>query len=196
MQTAIDLSRFCDRDHSYISRPWVESGVRYASDGRIIVAVPADGEPSSEHRHPNGPDILKGFPDSADWMPWPEPAYVDDMADCLACDGTGDESTENCPECDGAGTTTCPHCFHEDDCDECDGAGVIRTADCVQCGGTGRVLRPARIEVAGRWFAWDVDQLVRLLPNPEFAHDSKDRFKTWLVFDGGRGVVMALSRDA
>lgn len=87
MPHTIDLEAFCCETSRYsLLHPFVQDGWQYATDGRIMVAVPAEGEPDSaepDKRYPKGMASYLIEPTDAEFVPWPESGY------CYACDGNG-----------------------------------------------------------------------------------------------------------
>jgi len=70
----IDLQPFCETEklgRYKLDAPWIKGSVRYATDARICLAIPAPGEPDSgDGMYPNltavilrpGPDLLLVWP--------------------------------------------------------------------------------------------------------------------------------------
>ncbi len=104
--TKEDLMKFCKLDHKMINRPWTRDGHTHATNGQVLVRVPAmDDIPDN----PDAPDTLilerkTPFPEKyipLSWLVLPEPV----MKICEYCKGSGKEHrlNEACEECDGVG---------------------------------------------------------------------------------------------
>ena len=73
----IDLSKFCDPDSPLIYRhsPWRAGGVVFATDGSILIEVPAAAAPlvrppCKASRVPRAAELLMPWPERG-WLPWP-----------------------------------------------------------------------------------------------------------------------------
>lgn len=186
---SIDLQPFCDDDphgrHSLTS-PWVLGGKRIATDGKVLVCIPAPGEPDYDRnergRMPNVADILKPIDSSrdGDWLPWPN------VARCDACSGT---NKVNCDRCGGDGICErCP-CGASHDCGRCSD-GMVNCKECLEIGSLDYRFGQALLS---RRYAYLVAQLPRVeyLPTTE-PGQSIVRFR----FTGGEGAVASLREDS
>ncbi len=173
MTTQIDLSKFCDPDSSRysIQTPFVQAGFRYSTDGRVLVEVPAPGEPDScepDKRYPQCAPLLNGFELVKEFHPLP------DAPDCNDCHGSG---YSDCKDCGGRGEHECS-CGHEHECQSCD--------DGKQICGCFATFPPHDV-------ATHYTELLRTLPNCEWGCPPKNkRGVIFLRFDGGRGAIMPL----
>ena len=192
--TEIDMTPFCDAtiERLALGAPFVRGGVRYATNGIILIAVPADGEPDTEtpKKVPDCTKILKDYPASADWKPWPEPEFQMRMQPCRKCNGSGAAHMKECTECNGAGETECCECGQDIECRECQGRGEIRCGKCSLCNGSKRAEQPAWIDLGRYAVSWELDQKIRTLPSPQFV--CGEGGKVFLRFDGGRGLAMSM----
>lgn len=71
---------FCDIDAFKwdLARPFVKSGVKFATDSKIMIWSPTD-EADTEGRLPNAKGLVDQLlADDASWSPWPEPNYLID----------------------------------------------------------------------------------------------------------------------
>ncbi|MFO0919666.1 MAG: hypothetical protein U0872_15315 [Planctomycetaceae bacterium] len=200
--TEVDLSKFCDPEATRCATPFVRSGKKYATDGVIAVCVPADGEtdtPRNDGRDfPNCKAVFENrFQDIADWQPMPPPKTLDDLRACRTCQGMGKVNPEDCPECDGRSFRTCDM-GHDHDCDACDGTGEVGEK-CSACKGKGRIDGAAYQAMGDQWVKIEYDQLLRDLPNVEWAFansrngDLHDCIQ--FRFEGGIGLLMVLNKD-
>lgn len=166
----IDLDCFC-AEEGYamrrLERPFVWKGWKYATDGRVLVRVPAPGEPDSSES--DGGKVPKGIEDlikpvDGDWMPWPE--------------------VEPCESCRGDGMTACPGC----ECGHCDGDKDIECTDCHS--------HRTGLDIAGIRVARHFAGLIADLPGVEYSTDVRYPQRHGMVqfrFDGGgEGAVMEI----
>lgn len=112
----IDLLPFCytGDDRYFLKQPWTRGDFTYATDGRIIIRVPARADIPEQ---PSAPDIHpKDFPfqhaqiPSSEWFGIPESLPASERINCTYCKSKGiryrhgDETTQvPCDECDGQG---------------------------------------------------------------------------------------------
>lgn len=82
MPKTINLQPFCFPSGSgsrySIDKPWVKGGIRYATDGRVCVAIPATGQPDSDGKFPNASEIMEMFRRDGAFLPWPRELSLDD----------------------------------------------------------------------------------------------------------------------
>lgn len=148
------LKRFCDNCNGkyHLSTPWVQDGFMYATDGRIIVRVPFEGEyDNGGEKYPDGSSVFRPLPDVAVWASWPSFPENHGLKQCFACGGEGCDF-KVCEMCDGDGSHKCKECGTYHGCGICDGKGEIPIPDskCNICEGEGTLPKP--IEVNGQWF--------------------------------------------
>jgi hypothetical protein len=183
--SAFDLQQFCFTEPPEAilaaGKPQTVGGYTYATDGRMLVRVPAAGPDTlslasgaNRYRTANG----EGFPsawtlplplppeiaDASLWQPWPAPDYVAGDK-CGDCDGRGRVQGPDCRTCKGHGYHDCPTCGHERDCADCSGRGYMLGAACPYC----RDLpddapRPTRQRVGDMGVQLQLDAKVRTLP--------------------------------
>lgn len=180
IETKIDLMPFCDPDMDSrfaLQTPFVQGGVLYATDGKIMATLPAVGESDTVRenngRLPHGCDnIMLGYSSIAEneWHEMPGPNL-----DCATCDGNG---RAECPHCYGDGAHECK-CGHSHDCGNCTDGKV--TCDCTVAFGNRKVAS---------WLA----EKMRKLPGVSWGVASTDPGdRVFFRFDqGGRGCVMPL----
>lgn len=199
-ETQIDLTPFCDPESRYaIGKPFVRSGVLYATDGRVLICLPADGEPDSvsERRFPDMASAMNDWRDvPSDWKPWPEPLYVERLIACQTCNNTGAAHHRECSRCSGEGEIACHECDNDYDCPDCDGEGTILCGKCHACGGAKEVTGPHHIRLGEVAVSWINDQKVRTLPGLLYSILEKPTGAIVLLkFDGGRGLLMPLTLE-
>lgn len=185
MTTEIDLMPFCypDGDARYaIREPFVRKGVKYATDGRMLVAVPSPDEPNSPDqsptgsriKYPNCAEIFVGFDTVKSWHEFPSPSS------CRECNGVG---RLECPKCHGHGQHKCT-CGCEHECEWCDEKDNMAVCKCNLPFGKYRVAT---------WIA----NRTRVLPNVRWGIpiDHKQPGIIFLQFDGGYGAMMPLDTE-
>lgn len=192
-ETRIDLQPFCAKENArwYRDKPFFKDGFIYATDARILVRLPAPGEPDT----PDAPalnDVDLSMPEQA--TPWPqsEPIFYEDT--CAACEGDGFVGRVECSDCQGEGEVDCPHCGNDMTCEKCGGRCYIsKGAPCEKCDGKGRYEQPAYQRVSDGYVAYHYDQLVRSLGDVEFHQVKSDHggYRFNLRFNGGVGAVMS-----
>lgn len=181
----IDLQRFCLADltdgsrYPAMAKPFMRGGMKYATDGRILIAVPAPGEPDTTERTPRAEELLPEIGPSAEYLPWPttEP--------CLPCGQTG-QVTRTCRVCSGLGEHWCDQCETDHECKACDeDCKQIEICDCREFG--------QAIEINCRTIARHYVYLASTLPNVQFFADRGSQEKPLRFrFNGGEGVVMPM----
>ena len=163
-----DLQQFCATDglRPVLKRPVTVGEYTYASDGRVLVRVPAlDGALGfdSHHRPVNFEAVIPGeagFP----FLPIPP--------GCERCDTEGDRV--DCEQCNGVGYLSCSLSY-EHDCANCDTRGWFDA------------WHP--IEIGGVTFNCYYTKRIARLPNAMIApRDAENR--ALFRFDGGIGVLM------
>ncbi len=185
----IDLQPFCDDDphgRYNLCEPWVFNGKRIATDGRVLVVVPAPGEPDYDRnergRLPNVFDVIPPISSSrdGDWLPWPP------VEPCRDCQGT---LKVHCESCGGDGQCNLCKCEAEHKCGYCDGTGNVRCKDCQDVGSFDHRFG---LHILARRYAYLVSKLpsVEYLPTLK-ADESIVRFR----FAGGEGAVSPLRED-
>ena len=110
--TVFDLDAFCDHDgavaaHYDLPKPFIFNGFQCATDGRIAVMIPADGEPntvpSDGKRFPDAPRLLMSAHSKVkEWSPWPTAAEMianDKQNPCAWCHGSRSMGRGECCDC-------------------------------------------------------------------------------------------------
>jgi hypothetical protein len=103
----IDLQPFCETyphmNHRHtLSSPWVMDGWRWATDGRILVRVPDEGEPEGAIE-PSRPPVKQLVPDMREHprKPWPTDGEIDYIpTQCPCINGQRFDEDEVCPFCE------------------------------------------------------------------------------------------------
>lgn len=111
--TLDDLKKFsADKDdpHWYIREPWTRDGYTYATNGHILVCVPAVAYALENDRAPDIAALMAKQAEPTAWLPVPEV-----MTPAL----------EECPGCHGDKVCLCSRCDSEHDCGRCSGAGEV-----------------------------------------------------------------------
>lgn len=186
--TQIDLQKFCERDETPrydINQPWVEGGWRYATDGRVLVRVPAPDEPDSPRpvnnkKRPRAFEILQPAVDG-DWEPWPA------IDRCSTCGS--DRRMMPCDNCHGNGMCICDDCECEHKCGQCQGTGEEECMTCMGSHGVDHMFGQSKL-------AHRYAYMISKLPNAVYLPtEDKDAALIRFKFDGGEGAVCPLKQD-
>lgn len=199
----INLDPFCQRDHNPrhdMESPWVANGRRYASDKKVLISVPAIGEPDST------PAEGKVFPPASDyfkrlgrlegnWKPLPlDPEFWGHRTNvrCYACHSTRCEECEQNCDC-------CGQWIHKSACRDCRGAGFIGNPDCETCQGRGVRALLGMVDIqanngeAASLMREDWER-ISVLPNVLYQVATPDDY-VFLLFDrAGLGIVCPATR--
>lgn len=194
-QPPIDLQRFRETESSRyaIQSPWVFHGWRYATDGIIVVRLPAPGEADTpdvvspglrERKFPRLCHLFDDFPECLEQMA----VSVNRVPTCEDCLGTGWRPQE-CRDCEGLGDM----CGDPPGCPRCKGKGEVVDGNgdrCRFCAGRKMVYENQYIgnrEIAGRYLSILAD-----IPGLRI-HLAGDE-RSGLAFVSGRlqGVLMPL----
>ena len=178
----IDLKKFCGYQEQ-LETPFWRKGFLYASDGVVCVRIPAEENPSFEHKRvPKAEELPHWWTDDAffQWSPLPELPPVE---------------YENCDDCGGSGQDwrqlrDCPKCGN------CDWP-------CENCDGSGQTKKITRVSIGGFDFNNFKLALLESLPNGSVSvssypnsKDGKDAGILRVRFDGGQGLVMGMNKES
>lgn len=179
---------FCDDSFRYaLNRPWIKDGVRYATDNRVMVAVPVPGfadsmrkgEGVSTPRYPNCAGLLQATPMPDAWQP---------------LKGAGESFAKDnmtCPFCLGYGRTPWhARVCEAEECEVCEGRAVIRETD-TEHGFTLTAIGD------GHFSLHYINRILEFAPDAECGcvHTSSERQEALRFrFDGGEGVLMGVQK--
>lgn len=197
----INLQQFCAPDfeeREHLRQPWVHKGLTYASNGHIIVRVPA-GDPAAVFPHKTAESALKLFADAkkSEYIELPR---FSKPAACDACRSKGKTMQAQCGDCGGKGTFR--HGRHDYDCLECDAAGwVLSSRDdpaailrsCEFCDGRGH-HRGDFVHVGNAHF--DAVYLLWMKALPSLRISTDGPRAAHFTFDGGEGLLMPRRADS
>jgi hypothetical protein len=188
----IDLLMFCCHRNAVMKTPATIGPYTYATDGKVIVRVPAD----KHYEAPVDFPLVDRLPWDHDQLgEWVQLPILDiKPRNCLACKGTG--KTTVCPECEGEGEVCFSNDFNTYDfpCETCGGSRVISggTDLCYLCRGT---LQHVRHES----FPWQRGKvnahyvhLLKDLPGIQFSIHGEVIDPIRFRFDGGCGLLMPI----
>lgn len=196
---SIDLQRFCaisDDDRAYLNAPWPHKGWMYASNGHIIVRVPAPDHAATVAAHDIAERAAGIFAKCEAEGHAPLPLRLDLGQKCTVCRGTGHVYTVACKECEGG---EFEHGSHTYTCQECDGTGRAESTraagektTCNGCRGKG-YFGYTRVPVGDKGAGYDAVYLswIRALPNALFAPGEAEK-AAHFKFDGGEGCLMPM----
>lgn len=165
----IDLQKFCSEDETRVPlmKPWREGEFTYASDGRVVLRVPAELKDAVNTAAPTAAQLDKYFGifgNGAGGLLWRKLPTLPEVkfGECETCHGDKSHA------CD---------CGHQHECPNCEGTGQIPDDGHLDIG-------PAR-------FSCYYLRLIADLPNLEIAIRG-ELDPMMLRFDGGVGVLMGM----
>lgn len=183
------LQSFCQDDpERCLGRPWTKDSFTYASDGFILVRVPAiDKDPGGRGTAVEKLYAEAGLIPEDGWLDLPT---IPDPPVCSKCKGDADANRE-CPECDGDGEVDLYNSYssYTCDCKTCGGSGEIE--GCSKCHGTGFEAEEESVQVGSRRFKVALVRMVATLPKVQIAPTNNSI--NWVRFEGGDALVMPLT---
>lgn len=195
----INLKRFCastDDDRACLREPWPHKGWMYATNGHIIVRVPAPDHAGTVAEHDIAERAVGIFAkcEADGHAPLPRLALGQK---CNVCRGTGHVYTVKCGECDDG---EFQHGSHTYECKECEGTGRAESTKagggekttCIGCHGKG-YCGFNRVPIGDKGAGYDAVYLswIRALPNAVFAPGEAEK-TAHFKFDGGEGCLMPM----
>lgn len=187
----IDWVGCCDPDRGMLVAPFVLGGVRYATNGKILVAAKTDApDDVGDGRGLPSRAVLEKFAALGEYafeevvLAQEEGAFT---GECGECRGTGKVA---CRECHGVREHSCV-CGDRHTCGECAGSGVD---GCAVCGGEGRVeLDVPEVDILGVKVAVKYLRLI-VGGKPRFCRsDVKGLSCVRFRCEGGeQGIIMAV----
>ena len=111
--TLDDLKRFCadaDDSREYLRQPWTRDGYTWATEGHIIIRVPAIADIPDNKGAVDADGLFSRQPDAKEW---------------LAVPTVKAPKPAKCDDCYGSGLHEC-NCGHEHTCGVCNGTGKVR----------------------------------------------------------------------
>jgi hypothetical protein len=169
---------------------------RYATDGRVLVRVPAPLIPSDGVNREQQPDVdavLRGVDFTKCVEPMPP----------LRSDPHGEDKEEKCncrmcADCDGTGGCVCPNCDNKHDCPTCDGLGRKGTVpDCNDCKGTNiiKTMRWKVQKVGAKYISCQFLSIINAeLKNVHYYDDKlPDAMLCFVADEGVQGVLMPIT---
>lgn len=178
---------FCDDAFRYaLNRPWIKDGVRYATDAKVLVAVPMPGFADTmiqqgRKRYPNCAEVLRATPMPDSWQPLKgagESFAKDDMA---------------CPFCLGYGRTPWhARVCEAEECEVCDGRAMISNCDREE-----GLIHTLTAIGDGHFSLHYINRILEFAPDAECGcvHTSSERHEALRFrFDGGEGVLMGVQK--
>jgi hypothetical protein len=172
----IDLQPFCSTEagRAYLTKPWTRDGFTWATNGHILVRIPAR---RGIKKNPMAPDAKRALEchREAEFAALPSVRWPDESPrrKCEICGGNGKD-----PE------------FETEPCFDCEGDGLAH-------GPLTSVL------IRGVHFQVKYVRLIQSLPRAEFASapnqalaNFRDTQPSPFRFDGGVGALMPMSRSS
>jgi hypothetical protein len=193
--TTFDITSFCstEKGRTYICNPFNSGGFSVATNGHILVRVPAQEAYVGNEVPPNFEKATSGMDDPLVFTPLPPLNF--ELGPCSVCKGYG--NTAECPECNGEGEHECCECGRSTECDYCHGKGyfavgkVVEGATaCEMCMGKG-VLPVERYALLDPTSCYDIKYLMMIHALPGILVALRgDSVPMVFKFDGGMGMLM------
>ena len=175
----MDLKKYCSKDQTKysIAEPFTQDGISWATNGWMIIGIPALPEVPV---NPKAPNISRVAPNTEpqEWFDIPEV----EVTPCKTCEGV--INNFKCPECYGSGAVTLKNDFtvYEGiECGSCDGDGEVPF--CKHCYGTG-VDASGMITIGAAQFKANALYLIKNLPGIQIS-PTGEYTPAYLRFDGG-----------
>jgi hypothetical protein len=207
----IDLHKFCadERDsREYLRAPWRQGEWVYATNGHLVVRVPAAAMPDAVEGgplHPNTAAMFAKHLESGDREFLPMPAIAEPDK-CKHCGGKSVMWAAPCPDCEDGALW---HGSHEYDCKNCHGSDAgpgwvdsskdnpeAKEHHCGACDFRGYSLRINGSQQLGEAhyanvYLWHLAQLpkCRICPG-DTAEKGAQAGPAALIFDGGQALLM------
>lgn len=193
---AIDLQRFCaqsDDERVHLAKPFLHRGYRYATNGHILVRVPAPEHPdaivANEKLAQRLPALIDDMPQKA-FMALPA---FDAGKPCEYCKGARQTCQTRCDACDGEGSFE--HDDFDYDCKSCDTSGWLESDDgdgqmraCQAC--RGGVYSHDPVAVGDAHYSAAYLMWIKDLPGLLVASNAQRGLH--FSFDGGDGLLMPI----
>jgi len=157
-----------------IASPWVRGGVRYATDGRILVWQKCDEPDTADINPPNTVDVIRNAVGEGKHESEPVAIPEFEFAPLM----------EMCDNCNGRGL-----------CDKCE---CETEHECGECGGSGEVSRSlVPIQLADKYWVMDM-YLERLRRHGATVYlPTRKAHAAYFTIDGGiEGVVMPVDENS
>mgnify|MGYP000882786505 CR=1 FL=1 len=187
--TIADLEPFVSGNQGRMEKPWSQGEFTYASDGFVVVRIPRLAEVPEITNPVNAVNIFNKNPKPSEgFIPLPTTEQLGELKVCPKCHG---EAREVCPECDGDGELDLETDFntYTVTCKSCCGDGE----DCGECNGTGTIEPTPKVAIAGKRFTTAYIRKFMKLPNARIAVHADPSRPSWIEFDGGDGLLMAVT---
>lgn len=170
--TLEDLKPFCSTDEmrENLMNPWTRDGFTWATDGRVMIRVPAMDDVPENKSAPDTKTIwIFDKSTDPDFRELPQIPLNQEL-ECPMCEGENPSGKFQCKSCG---------------CKE-----VV----CEKCGGTGRTTSSISVPLGNR-LANNL-YLIKLAKLPGVKIDFRDRENDMLpfafIFDGGEGILMVM----
>lgn len=177
----IDLLPFCSKDETrpILMSPFNANGYTYATDGAILVRVPALPEWETKESDPKPPGCSKMYQDF--------PARNDPRFVPLKGQPTGEEMV-TCSRCHGSGAIICEEFREPDFCPNCDGEKTHPNREAFHIG----------VRAIAMHLALKMCRLPGLLVATEYFYEANklpmNLHPLPFIFDGGDGLLMPMRK--
>jgi len=167
--TKKDLQKFCADDgfRKEIAKPCTSEGTTYATNGHIIIAVPALPDVQENMAAPRAAALFEKIPIPDDWFPIAELPEIPTLTEKVPCD-----------RCSGTGEIECRECGSTVECPECGGDGKLEPR-------TPFILH----KIGGVSFDAKYLHLLKNFPGVEIGPNGEGKAAR-IRFEGGEGLLM------
>jgi len=188
----MDLEKYCckDPERKFLSRPFTQHGITWATNGAFSVGIPSCGAPDTKDRPVDIDLVRNAAGEPGEWFGIPQGI---EYRACPKCKGIA--LNFECYECHGHGHVTLENEFTRYsgiECGSCEGEGKVPI--CIPCGGTG-IDNSEEVFIGGVMFLANALHTLKDLPNLEISPTGKQT-PAHLRFDGGGvGFLMPGKED-
>jgi hypothetical protein len=193
---ALNLQKFCARSYDkreHLKTAWAHKGWTYASNGHILLRVPAPEHADTVATH--GAANAGSMVDDAGKVSYIGLPNTPEPTRCDECAGVGQYLQMKCPDCEGKGEFT--HGVYDYECRRCEGDGLVRAAegeaggelqDCAACDGIG-YFRGIGSLVGNATYDRAYLHMLAKLPGVRVCTNGPGK-PMHFTFDGGEGLLM------
>jgi len=194
----INLAEYCELDaYRYsLDKPFIQSGHQIATDGRILIRLPALGD-DGDGENRRVPDLDRFNWDLFDcrgWKPWPKLEVLENygacVSSCRTCRGFGRVNFRQC-DCPGVKYQSDGYADTSQWCGFCDSEGETGDA-CPTCKGKNCCFDKAAVIGTSGVLNTRFDSMIRADIVRGYAPHAAEAIA--FRFDGGVGLVMPLSK--
>lgn len=171
--TKEELQKFCSTDRESLSKPFTQGNYTYASDGRLMIRVPA----LPDAVNPDAPKDVERIVFDSNPID-PSKVHLVGSLKIPKLEGSSD-----CPVCKGTADHFCTKCEGLHPCGKCNGTGSFPE-------------NPIRVPIGEHSVSHILLNAIKDLPNCSLQESSRDsKSALGIIFDGGDGRLMPMTKD-